>query len=495
MANCVPERIIGFLGQIQISVAPIQRAVVWNSKKVKDIYDNLIKDPIFWGNIYSREITDEFDTPMQLIYDGLQRTSTLLLFWKVLFDDVKDSFTERYKPAKLLFSNKNLQLDWDDIQLNNFKRKSILYKNYMTIKNAFNSEKKEIQDLLRNNFKKSTWYCLNIPDSVNPNEFYVTINSKGTLMSIVDIVRGFYPENNYQDYNNIMQNFKDSEQRLFLKDIANLSMSNKAFNIDVLGVFESDERPSLEDLRKYANAYSKMLEFCKNLVGKFLPMEAKIYFSELDLSSLPDDEKNQKRDMMYDFLCLVQYLPNGGLSNNTFRQVFHTLTIDSSIDDLKIYFKKFLKSMKNLISTDIFQSLKDALKDLKYKKNNSKNNLNIIQTLKLLDKILFNNEYTRDNIKWTVEHIKAQSSNEEWVNNFGNLVLLNRPNNSRVGGDAKKMKGIDEKIYTNSGCRLTEYAYTKLKEANFSEKAINDLGDEYAEKLIHYLKQLSDWED
>lgn len=499
MSNVTPGKIVAFLGnRPHLYIAPIQREVVWTQKKCRSFLEEILEKPVFLGSIYSQVITDEDKEEALCIYDGLQRISTLLLLWKVIFTEGGaecEKFNYDHHPVVLEFANPELQKDWDDVQKNEFKRNSQVRENYEVFKTMFSKYSENDKRSVREHFKNSCWYDLCIPETENPNNFYIAINSKGTLMSVKDVVRSFYPEENFQAYNRIIATFPNERiQNAFFKDVYFYIRCEKADVSKIIELFEkSSEKPSLLQLKRFANAYLEMLGKAKNIFGGFLPLFAKKYLLQIELSDLSDREKEKESQKMIEFLTITQFLPNGGRTNQIFESACKSKQGKLALGcDVKNTFKIFLQGVASSIN-DPMILIRNSLREFKY--GTVRNNHILVDLLKMADNHKYGKVYSRDKgVKWTIEHIKAQSSNEDWVNNLGNLCLLNGPNNSRAGGEKRKSTSIDDKLYTNSGCRLTEYAFTEMKNNNFSEETAKRLQEEYIDSILGYLKDLSGYQ-
>ena len=503
--SAISEKITGLLLNNKIQIASIQRDIVWNEGKIKKFCEQLLEKPLFLSSVYCKLTMDDFDFEVPEIYDGLQRISTLLIICNLLYKENPKTFNE-YKPAKMVFSNEKRQLEWDNViyEINNENYEIInsqVYKNYKVIEKFYNDLDFKDKEIFIKNFKSSTWYFLCIPKDEDANEFYINVNSKGTLMRDKDIIRGFYADDDskksYERYNSLLNLIDGRYHKKFLQDVCK-NISTKPTNENTeqyLDFYENSEnKPTLSELENYSKCYSKMLTYSKYLMSRNFPTFVRIYLMNLENSNLLEIEKDKLRKITMYFLHLTIPLSRE-LGNGKFFSIvspkFRTIKTHFSEESLKNVIHSIFDECKKYIKNPIDEIRKHYETTVDFYKLKHRELVNL---LKLLDDLKYGQSYHRNDINWSIEHIVPQDTKLPWINDLGNLCLMDLRNNQKLGG-SKKKENIDEEMYINSGCRLTKYSFEFLKDNNFTETACDSLKNEFVGLIVDYIKDISNYKD
>ena len=362
-ASVIAEKITKLLINNKIEIASIQRDIVWNENKIKKFCEQLLEKPLFLSSIYSKE---EDEKP--IIYDGLQRISTLLIILNLMWEKDTNKITNDVdfeRVSKLYFHNEKRQFEWDNVisQIKNNESEisnSQVYKNYKIIEKFYNDLDTKDKEIFIKNFKLSTWYYLCIPQDEDANEFYINVNSKGTLMRDKDIIRGFYADDDskksYERYNSLLNLIDGRYHKKFLQDVFN-EISTDQKNEKYLDFYENSENaPSLSELENYAKCYGNMLKYSKYLMGRNFPTFVRIYLMNLEGSDILEIEKENLRKTVVYFLHLTiplsRELGNGkffSIVSPKFRLIKDTFDINILKETINSIFKECEKYTKNPI--------------------------------------------------------------------------------------------------------------------------------------------------
>ena len=155
-ASVIAEKITKLLINNKIEIASIQRDIVWNENKIKKFCEQLLEKPLFLSSIYSKE---EDEKP--IIYDGLQRISTLLIILNLMWEKDTNKITNDVdfeRVSKLYFHNEKRQFEWDNVisQIKNNESEisnSQVYKNYKIIEKFYNDLDTKDKEIFIKNFK------------------------------------------------------------------------------------------------------------------------------------------------------------------------------------------------------------------------------------------------------------------------------------------------------------------------------------------------------
>ena len=237
-----------------------------------------------------------------------------------------------------------------------------------------------------------------------------------------------------------------------------------------------------------------MLTYSKYLMSRNFPTFVRIYLMNLENSNLLEIEKDKLRKITMYFLHLTIPLSRE-LGNGKFFSIvspkFRTIKTHFSEESLKNVIHSIFDECKKYIKNPIDEIRKHYETTVDFYKLKHRELVNL---LKLLDDLKYGQSYHRNDINWSIEHIVPQDTKLPWINDLGNLCLMDLRNNQKLGG-SKKKENIDEEMYINSGCRLTKYSFEFLKDNNFTETACDSLKNEFVGLIVDYIKDISNYKD
>lgn len=500
------SKLLGLLTRNTIKVAAIQREIVWDGKKIREILSSLLRKKLFLQALWGQEARDEYDYSMYEIYDGLQRYSTMFLIYdSILLECNNRKMNTGFgdlSPSKLLFPSENSQKDWDEAieygkgtstkvekktigrpVINRPKENKKIILNFL--KGLTDSELRDFID----HFNQSTWMKGYIPEDEDPIDFYLNMNSKGTAMDPCFVIKTFYKDD-AQSFDSILFNIKDPTRRKrffkcipLLKEAVVGNRDNDISKKKLIDWFEkSVDKPSIQELNNYANLYMKMLGKFRAVESSHFPENCQTFILKLEL--LDSVLANSVESLMLDYLIFT--LPIQKRYCGGFHQKEEPL---------------FAKLLSLPLDSNLLENTRNVLTDFLKKENEEKNIKGIFDDYFFSNKNFYNNKkLTRFYLKAiceekyptipialpdddrTLEHLEKHSNEKEkpWVNDLGNLCLLKLESNQLNGVkdyEAKKASGR----YENSGCALTN-EITKNREHFTEDDAIN-LKKDYVETL------------
>lgn len=511
------ERVAEWLGgSSSIIMSEVQRNYVWNTTQVSALLEEIRGGEAFLGGV---SFTRDNENNAFIISDGCQRLTTILLINKIyeaspaVYLQIKNNAIQlKYvstfdtdqinKIMKVDFSNINdIKTLKDKCLQEGLDKRSRITKNFITLYSLYLKDKKDstILQSTKKHLLQSRLYGMEIPQGCDEVDVFLNLNSKGTAISLEDMVKAYYPDvkdgNTYVKFNNLRKHFNEkygeSEFKRFLRRIHNY----KAVGLN------SDKTEELNFYRRYAEkAYTENANdgfiSLKQLADLYENIRDRKYNEFWTKKNWPVfgssfmfgvyESNSVDKEPILEFICKWLY-----------KNIPYITTLKSNNSSFQIregdVFAALLRKVRATGSISLTE-VETALNDF-----NTKNASDWIQRTKegLNYKLVGSNYiisvyndlgYIKNNMTdWTVEHIWAQNcetgpTDEEHTHKLGNLTLLGKGRNSSAGKLAP-MKKFNHESYRISGFGPT---VDLMKMQQWTNKDIDERHEKFTDEWIAF---------
>ncbi|BDV03611.1 MAG: hypothetical protein HPPSJP_3320 [Candidatus Hepatoplasma scabrum] len=216
-----------FNNQSKYYIPKYQRKYVWKKNNIESLWDdilNLIENDEEKINLYLGNILINIDkNGKKWVIDGQQRLITFNLLFKAILDEINDQkyygieniknnlskfiYYSKFgniiydKLIKLNLSDNKNQKDFREIlsenffqeRKNSFKKRGNFYENYFLWREKINNflDEYDVDDFFKS-FKKIWVIKINLQKNDNELKIFETLNSKGTSLSVTDLIKNLY---------------------------------------------------------------------------------------------------------------------------------------------------------------------------------------------------------------------------------------------------------------------------------------------------------------
>ena len=504
------ERVSEWLGgSSSIIMSEVQRNYVWDAGQACDLLNEIRGGEAFLGGVsFIRDNDYSFR-----ISDGCQRLTTILLinkiyeaspaaFLQIQSNAIQLKYVSAFDTDQI---NKIMKTDFSNVNTieelkekcyrEGLDRRSNITKNFIALYSLYLDDKKDPLHVrsTKKHLLQSRLYGMEIPKGCDEVDVFLNLNSKGTAITLEDMIKAYYPddpsadEKTYIKFNNLRKHFNEKysevEFRRFLRRVhnyrTNTLWSRKAEELK----FYEDEVKTFALLKANADMYENIRDrkYNEHWIKKNWPVLCSSFMFGIYESNLTDTDK----EAILDFICkwLYKNIPyiNTLQSNNNSFQLKEGNVFGSLLKKLKVTNSISLAEVKTALNdfnknvTDWTQKTKEGLN---YKLSGGKYIFSVFDDL----------GYVKNEMKdWTVEHIWAQNcetgrTDDEHTHKLGNLTLLGRKMNSSAG-KSNPVKKFACEAYKNSGFGPTTDLMGKLQ---WTEKDIDERHERLANEWIAF---------
>lgn len=477
-----PEHLIDLMfdNKRQYQIPVYQRNYDWKKDNCIELYNDIIhaydkEKTHFLGTIVQVNQDDENGIKQYLIIDGQQRTTSIYLLLKALYDladkeedkselegyifnssssknySVEDKNKLKLKPIKsdneqfiYLMSNKLEKMD----------KSSKIYTNYEEFKKLITNSLNEgysIKNIIKG-LKYLEIVMISLKESADgqgdePQVVFERINSTGEDLTLADLIRNYVlmtdknREALFEDYWIVMEDEvgKDNLVDYFmnyltfrLPEQVSAKTAYQSFKkyVEINGISNED---ILKDLKRYSKYYNVFIkedkknysEEVNNLLNAFRILQQStiypLFFNIFDDFEKKEIKEEELIDTMMFFLNYTIRRMVVGVPSNSLRGLYKTLykRIFNGTDKSD-YFNKILKFMITLASTKDAVPNDTAFKEGLMFANVYKNSKMCKYILTILENNAFKaKESVRVDSSITIEHIMPQNRNQEWEREVG----------------------------------------------------------------------------
>lgn len=411
------------------------------------------------------DIDEEKERLKDLSYDyiGRKDTTTRKMYNKIVLNKTNGDYFKELCDEKISIKTQILPIK-DASNKSNKKIRACFEFFKMKIKtkleNSLTGE--AISKLIEDMARKLFFTVLNVDSEANAYTLFETLNARGVKLASVDLLKNFlYSQSSgdqdhlsvmEENWNEIMNNVREGDLNRFIRTDwgtrNSLVEDRKLFKVISKNINTNDEAfKYIEELKNSSNLFNLLLS-PTDIFWKENSFNSQEVYSSL--CGLKDLRIKQV------FGVLIAYLKNmdyknfhillGWLEKISFR--FNTVSKQDAKEQETLY-----NDIAKKISQKTFKSLDDIKKSLKkvyiqkekFIENFAHAEFQNKQTIKyILDKINsyeMNSQTSLDKNTLTVEHILAQSRNDDWnkfenpedyIWKLGNLTLLDKHTNGTI---------------------------------------------------------------